>query len=59
MPRTTSDLWWDETEPQSQTIEVWEEAPRESLLLGPNGLPLIHVKPRMGFDLTPRNKRNA
>ena len=59
MRRPASDLWWDDQEPPSQTIDVWEEAPRESPLLGPNGLPLIHVKPRMGFDLTPRNKRNA
>jgi hypothetical protein len=53
-------LWSDEWERfDADTIEVWEEAPRESRLLGPDGNPLIYVKPRMGFDLTPRSKRNA
>lgn len=53
-------LWNDaEDSYSSDTIEVIERAPRESALLDPNGLPLTYVKPRMGFDLTPRNKRNA
>jgi hypothetical protein len=55
----TRSEFWEDHEGPSRTTEVLEQAPRVSALLGPNGLPLVHLKPRMGFDLTPRRVSNA
>lgn len=37
--------------------EVFEGGHRTSRLLGPDGTPLVYPKPRLGFDLTPRNRK--
>lgn len=58
--RNPTRLWVDEWGVfEENTITVIEENPRVSPLLGPDGEPLIHVKQRIGFDLTPRRKAHA
>ncbi len=44
--RRDMDLW-GETRGQ----EVWEDEPRVSRLLGPDGEPLEYARQRIGFDL--------
>lgn len=58
--RNPTQLWMDENWIfEADTIRVIEEEPEVSPLLGPNGEPLVRVKHRMGFDLTPRRKSDA
>jgi hypothetical protein len=42
---------------KSRGEEVFEQGPRLSRLLGPDGMPLVYPKARLGFDLSPRGKR--
>ncbi len=44
---------WGKTRGQ----DVVEANNRLSCVLGPDGAPLVYLKPRIGFDLTPRNRR--
>lgn len=45
-------MGWDYDDgSRDRATEVWEEAPRRSQLLGPNGLPLEYVKQPIGFRL--------
>lgn len=43
---------WGKTRGQ----EVHEDGHRFSGLLGPDGMPLVYPKHRLGFDLTPRRR---
>lgn len=47
---------WDPYDSSSPTIQLVETEPDEALLLGPNGLPLIRLKPRIGFILKPSRR---
>ena len=44
---------WGKTRGQ----DVHEANHRLSCVLGPDGAPLVYLKPRIGFDLTPRARR--
>lgn len=43
---------WGKTRGQ----DVHESGNRLSVVLGPDGAPLVYAKPRLGFDLTPRRR---
>lgn len=52
--------WFDhDMDPWGKTLgqEVQESGNRMARLLGPDGTPLVYAKPRIGFDLTPRQRR--
>lgn len=51
--------WWYNT--SSQTIVVWEDPPeKQSMVMDVHGEPyIIRNKVKMGFDLTPKDKKNA
>lgn len=61
IPRTAaawvSDPWWDGAAHPVADHGHSGEYPTHSRLLGPDGRPLEYEpRPRLGFDLSPRNK---
>lgn len=50
--RDDMDLWGE-----TKGEEIWQEDRRKSAVLGPDGNPLEYIKPRLGFDLTPRGRK--
>lgn len=50
--REDMDLWGE-----TKGEEVWENGPRVSRVLGPDGEPLVYERQPLGFDLSPRGRK--
>ena len=51
------DPWWGEQMHLAGEVEE-SEKPTHSKLLGPNGQPIPYKRQKLGFDLTPKHRKN-